>query len=110
MSKLEIIKAAKELISDPERWIQGANARNEQGLMVLAYAFDAVCWCADGALIKACGSVNTIPFWRLISDKPAFDVIEFNDNHTHAEVIALFDAAIARLELNQNLSLPQKEK
>lgn len=108
---VEVLKRARERISDPSRWTQAAMARTRGGNLALSDCFDAVCWCAVGAVHKECSPINfvteydsalrslaeTVRDWRWARD-PFFGVTNFNDTHTHAEVLALFDATIARLE------------
>jgi hypothetical protein len=99
MTDLEIIKGARELISDPERWGQGWYAHDKKGDWA-DFASDSACrWCAMGAIRKQANSGDDrdcLHLYRLLSGN--FSLNRFNDTHTHAEVIALFDAAIARLE------------
>jgi hypothetical protein len=101
MTPLETLKAARQLISDPAKWTQGAQSRDKLGH---PYAFDtdkAVCWCALGAIERVAGRYSSERFeasTKLRSISPKGLVIDFNDTHTHAEVLALFDAAIAELE------------
>lgn len=105
MNTIEVLKAARELISNPARWTQGAFAKDVIGKQV---AFDdpsAVCWCARGAMyVIGDRSGLATDGWRALraAIQGSLDsdlcVSSFNDSHTHAEVLALFDATIARLE------------
>ena len=102
MTTLDVLKAARELISDPARWTQGFFARDGAGMP--AYASDprATRWCLEGALIKFClGDASyaaALMVLRREQPVPQLPAYVYNDDHTHAEVLALFDAAIARLE------------
>lgn len=94
---LEIIAAARELISDPKRWTRGAYARNEQGAACGARNPAAVCWCASGALIKCGGGA---PFAGGISDAllellKRECIVHKNDDEGHASVLAAFDRVLA---------------
>ena len=102
MTPLETLKAARQLISDPAKWTQGVQARDEHGEQVPHSDRAAYCFCIMGA-------VNRVkPLWKKLDALLALSKItrrdfaasvpEFNDTHTHAEVLALFDAAIAELE------------
>jgi hypothetical protein len=97
MTPVEILKAARELIAKPERWTRGSAARNSSGEHVHARSDDATCWCAIGALVMVSAD-NPVPAERLLRsvlpDGPGF-ITSFNDSHDHAEVVALFDRAIA---------------
>ena len=99
MTPLETLKAARQLISDPAKWTQGWFAKNERGFTVSEDHPDACCWCALGAMRKVS------PSWKgyhqtaaILMNGSLLRVSDFNDTHTHAEVLALFDAAIAELE------------
>ena len=131
-STKEVLIEARELISDPEHWTQGAFAEHQDYDDDEIYfdetepnAPDACRWCASGAIAKIEDTDSPLwqdlePLaaelgWRLADqDNPylgsqpddewaqdrAIDVIaRFNDNPntTHADVLALFDRAIASL-------------
>lgn len=99
MTDLEIIKGARELISDPERWSQGWYAHDKKGNWT-DFSSDSACrWCAMGAIRKQTNGDDRDCLYLyelLVGDDGSLNV--FNDIHTHAEVVALFAAAIARLE------------
>lgn len=94
------LRGARDLISDPKRWIQGSYARNDAGLDTGARALDAVCWCADGALdAVACGVIYEAARTALFTTRAMpRGPIGFNDTHTHQEVLDAFDFAITQLE------------
>jgi hypothetical protein len=55
----------------------------------------AVCFCALGAIFRTQGShdqSDAVRFLESVVDD--MDVGEFNDSHTHKEILALFDRAI----------------
>lgn len=96
---LDILIKARELISDPERWTQGAYAKDSSGREV--YDSDAaVCWCGIGALRRVAGydylsRSKAIDFLHKTAREAGFDYFQdFNDSSTHAEVLAAFDRAI----------------
>lgn len=100
--KLHLLEIARAKISDPQNWTQGAEARDENGIAVLATRPNASCFCVLGACISACDGWLVAP--ALISELgtqigPGMSVVGFNDqpSTTHADVLALFDGAIARL-------------
>jgi hypothetical protein len=106
-STLQILKEARALISDPERWTQGEDARDEDGLPVHPDDSDAVCWCTLGALHRAAAGTDDFSVFREIQKaveafpgirSQAHYAAKFNDAHTHAEVLAMFDAAISAKE------------
>ena len=95
MDTLEILKAGRELISDPARWTQGAFARNETGESIFADE-GAIRFCSIGAISKVCGKRCVSKFACEVLG--GFNVALFNDTHTHAEVLAMWDRAIAAEE------------
>jgi hypothetical protein len=99
MTPLETLKAARDLISDPARWTQGAFARDATGAKSRLYLEQAVCFCAVGAIRRV--YVPPVAIGSLLKQLPkdCQTLGHFNDTHTHAEVLALFDAAIAELEV-----------
>lgn len=102
LSTLAVLKAARELISTPERWVQGPFAVDRQGLSVSPLSPDACAFCAIGATWRIAGTGD--------ADSGADRELDitlggqlangFNDaeGRTHAEVLDLFDRTIARLE------------
>lgn len=90
---VEVLQKARALISKPENWCQHVfKQRNNTG---------AMSYCAMGA-------VNEASRWHpeihpacvlALRDAGGFSPImtipRYNDTHTHAEVLALFDKAIA---------------
>jgi len=102
MTPLEVVTAARELLSDPARWTKGANARNEKGDGGGSGMEGAVCWCAVGALRHVSNDPNLEAVWEdayymLAEQTPRGEgVMAFNDGvlTTHADVLAMFDRAI----------------
>lgn len=96
MDDLTALRRARDLISDPARWTQGEFARDVEGVGVAPNSDKATCWCALGALRRVTRSFN-VP-WRLIGgiSQNHLYITDFNDGHTHVDVLAAFDAAIAR--------------
>lgn len=104
MSKIQILKAAKALIADPANWTQGVSARGKSGRQVNVDGRAAVCFCSIGAIKRVCidsgnfdNYYETVRFVNKIEGGDGFVV--FNDNHTHSEVMALWDRAIAAAEV-----------
>jgi hypothetical protein len=106
MNTVEILKAGRELISDPARWTQTTYARAENGEILFGDDPGAICWCSRGALQKVLNTHRSIPpKVGMALDAAArqlarrnVGVIEFNDSRTHAEVLAMWDRAIANAE------------
>lgn len=96
-----IILAAVALIENPEAWTQDAPARDKEGVSVDANSKQACRWCTLGAIDKVSYDYNS---WLeatrrvrevLRGDAPYISIAKFNDNHTHAEVLALLRKAAA---------------
>lgn len=101
MTPLETLRAARQLISDPAKWTQGDFARDSLGLCADPHGYKAVCFCARGAIQKITKEDDGPAEKALVDTCSVLHdmyVEEFNDTHTHAEILALFDAAIAELE------------
>jgi hypothetical protein len=98
----QTLKAARQLITDPAKWTQNAFARDKNGKMISPTNNGAVCFCALGAIRFVTKepkiTVADIFLNAVSNSKNGEDLDTFNDTHTHAEVLALFDAAIAELE------------
>ena len=107
MNTLELLKAARALIRDPKCWTVGAFARAADGGRVQAGDARAVSWCLAGALyhlgLFASEDRPGEAKKALVNALPGggTTLAEFNDSHTHPEVLAVYDAAIARLESAQ---------
>jgi len=96
MNERQILINAKKLIAKPENWMQGrygvpAPASLHGPKYVKLDAFGALCEAGKGQY-----GGFTERAWRYLGD--AIDgkcFIAYNDTHTHAEVLAGFDRAIA---------------
>jgi hypothetical protein len=100
MNTYETLKAAKDLIKDPAKWVQGQFEKTQED--------GTVCYCALGAISKVMGvsnSPNTLAATllrevelsavrKLGSREVWSSFAVFNDNHTHTEVMEAFDKAI----------------
>lgn len=98
---VKVLKAARELISDPARWTQFESARDEFGNPIPARDQKACSFCSVGAFSRVCMDFSfevrdaaEEAFYEAIGSS---SIATFNDSHTHPEVLAAFDAAIARL-------------
>ena len=102
MTPLETLKAARQLITDPAKWTQGTLARTKFQNTCQVQSKYAECFCAWGAVHRVSNGVENpevdTTLQGVCSKTSGMYVAAFNDTHTHAEVLALFDAAIAELE------------
>lgn len=100
----DVLKEAKALIIDPENWTQGCLYRNAIGDQLQNHEVDFACkFCTLGALIKAEGSIfgKARYFFGTVFDEFAEEpglISEFNDSHTHEEVMEMWDKVIAAAE------------
>jgi len=98
MTPLEALTAARERISTPERWTQGAEARDAEGNSVEPWGAKAVRWCMIGAIQHVSLIIIFRPFTLLVRaiGDPLADIAEWQDNpeRTHTDVLATFDRAI----------------
>jgi hypothetical protein len=101
MDTVEILEKARELISDESRWTRGWFAKTADGYRCNPLSLGAECFCALGALSKVMGTnygelTGKTATERLRSSLPSgCNITGFNDSATHAEVLDLFDRAIA---------------
>lgn len=97
---LVTLKAARELISDADRWTQGRCAKDIDGDRVDVRSSSAVCWCSIGAILKDSRFSYALAALAALSTTvgPSRNFAEYNDTHNHVEVLALWDKTIARLE------------
>lgn len=102
-----MLSAAKALIADEQHWTKGAMARDKDGALIAnPVNKEAVCWCSQGAIIKAYGDAGFhftdiligIDLMETVikSNTDFMNVIAFNDvgGRTHSEVLEMFDRTI----------------
>jgi hypothetical protein len=99
LTTLEILRAARAKIANPENWTQEAYARDSEGIPCDCLAPGAQKWCLFGAF-KAVApltpEVQQHETTRLLTAAAHTPFLaKFNDSHTHAEVLAIFDVAIS---------------
>jgi hypothetical protein len=91
VNELDVLRAARKRISQPKDWCQGSFGDLDH--------FDGRGpRCLVGALIEFDELSGTVVSTPALSAACPGGVIVFNDTHSHAEVLALLDDVIARLE------------
>lgn len=110
MSVLETLTKARDLLSDPNKWIKGGYARNDCGAVCDPMSPHARQFCMIGAVYAStahqpwmAGSVHCRLEAAVMRTKPRFSALAtFNDhpNTTHQDVLDIFSIAIAA-ELNR---------
>jgi len=107
MKPSEVLRAARAKIEKAENWTQGEYGRDARGRV--ADVMVACSRCSVGAVFAVCAEVRSAPetrAWNLLREQvPGYSeswvydpVVAFNDTHSHVEVLALFDRAIAAAE------------
>lgn len=113
-----VLLRAREIIAVPEHWTQFELAEDNFGFPVFPFDPDAYCFCLIGAIDRATAELTDFDFRKYdddpsvaisdIEDLPLAStairklhtlipglVSDFNDDHTHEEVIGLLDRALA---------------
>lgn len=107
MTPAELLRKARALLEMQNHWTKRAFALNAEGYVTDPTGNDAVCWCSVGAIRRVAGGAHRT---AVIESTNALTaclsgryISEFNDdpNTTHADVLAMFDRAIARAETKQ---------
>lgn len=105
MKPLTILRKARALLDDPQKWCQGAYARAPGGNPIGPETKGAVQWCAVGALRKVAGGPDADGIHEAVHELNASirspgEILSFNDadRRKHAQVLKVFDRAIERLE------------
>ena len=97
ITKQHLIEA-RSLIEKPESWTKGAFARDASGDKVTIASADATCFCLVGAIAR----VAILSPFRMTnflgpSNALVVNLINFNDSHTHGEVLARLDQLIENI-------------
>jgi len=99
VSVKQVLINARNLISDPCTWTQCSFAIDRRGVDVGINDSGACCFCAEGAVRKY---AKAFALRKACLDKVESYINDslwsFNDKHSHAEVIRLFDRAIAECD------------
>jgi hypothetical protein len=103
LNHLDVLKKAREVISDPAAWTQGSSARDEEGRSCSPDSYGAVCFCSIGACDLASKVLDAVDCYgtalgalRNFMSQKGYDryIADFNDRSNHAEVLAIFDETI----------------
>lgn len=101
-SPADILRAARELISTPEKWTQHDWARDRSGKATIYSSPDAACWCAMGAIRQVTGGYPGFSLAEDILEQAtrSNDIGAWNDRQgrTHKTILRAFDRAIALAE------------
>ncbi len=114
----DILTETRSILRDRTQWTTQAYARDAHGIACTAIDTNAVCWCTVGAIQKAAADKlgGGDDAWELADNVMAYvieqsgdsadpaiisyesQLADINDRHGHDMVLALLDAAIARIE------------
>jgi len=115
MNVLKLLEEGRAIIADPARWTQEAFARDAKGEGCWSTDKEAVRWCSVGVLNKVVFDAQE-PYpldgnlrceaEQMLSRASRVDgcnqsIAWFNDSRTHAEVLAVWDAAIAEARAHE---------
>lgn len=90
--------AARALIAEPNRWTRFKYAKRADGKEVQPGDPRAVCWCSMGALYSVHTSHEVTELARnTLRAAVGRGVASFNDSSVHADVLKMFDDAIASI-------------
>lgn len=96
MNTLEILTAARAKIADEKNWCQGEYARDVDGVSTGANNSEACSWCSFGSIASIVGGFKGVYTSSEFLEKfMGDDIAKYNDSHTHSEVLAAWDWAIA---------------
>lgn len=97
------LRAARELIADPEHWTQKRFACNKDGLTVNACSRSATRFCALGAVRRVgmpdeveCEAISRLN--SAAAELYLVSMVSVNDKRTHADVLKVYDRAIQLAE------------
>lgn len=93
----QLLIEGRAIISNPDNWVRLDFAKNAEGFAVDENDEGAVCFCSWGALSRAQGHFvdSNSSVLNTLSIAMGDSVANFNDTHTHEEVLAAWDKAIA---------------
>lgn len=95
------LRAARALISDPAKWIQGDSARDGGGYTVSPRSSGAVQFCAVGAMERVSFGEKSYGTLEHAAGLLGGFTTDYNDDptRTHDDVMWMFDLAIALEEV-----------
>ena len=102
-STVEILKAARERISDPERWIKGRLSDTlaycgDERWDDIARLQEGTCWCASGAIGAEAASPEGWEECCHAFKAANGGIASVNDRSSHPQILAAFDRAIELAE------------
>lgn len=102
----ETFLKVRNLLSDERRWTRDFSARDLDERSVHPRDPSAVCWCLQGAVLKASPPPRTVGWYRIqriASETYKLNPVQVNDRIGHAAVLKLLDLTIE--EVNRELKV-----
>ena len=101
MKTHEVLQKARDLLADRKHWAQNWFAYDKYGSRVGPTDKRATCWCSAGAICKVEGrddnqsrALDLLDEALLVHFNWGKGVPDYNDIHTHEQVLAVFSKAI----------------
>ena len=107
MDKIEYLKAARALITNPENFTTGDWARDVHGESVDVNDTEAICFCTLGAMRKISYTTpganmsvkyDAEQYLYNYASAHGMTIAAFNDTHGHTAVLDMFDTVIKHAE------------
>jgi hypothetical protein len=99
---LSLLKAGKAVIYKEKNFVKGYYAIDKDGLEVSSGSSSACKFCSMGALASVAVNDYLLPSAFKALVKVMGSISKYNDNHTHAEVLAKWDEAILNEQLKES--------
>ena len=105
--KIDVLKMARDFIQEPGAWVKGSHAQDDRGEEIAPEEPDAVCFCLEGAIIRALTELGEsaesselleMDAELMGDDGEYMTMWQDRAERTHAEVLARVDATLERLE------------
>jgi hypothetical protein len=94
---LDLLTRAQDLIRDPAHWHQGWFAVDADGRECPSDSKQAVCFCSIGAMARAKPETHQLTQLarKYLQEAIGLEqsIVDFNDTHTHDQVMAMWDRA-----------------
>jgi hypothetical protein len=103
MKASEILIKAKEVIVDPKNWIQRSYALDKDNNTLYGSDKNSICFCSIGAIQKVLGRNKLNKAENFLREAAGGNMVDYNDNHSHSEVMEVWDKAI-ELSLQNELN------
>ena len=106
--KIDVLTITRDLLQEPGAWVQGCHAQNDRGEEIAPEEPDAVCFCLEGAIIRALTKLGEsaesselleMDAELMGDDGEYMSMWQDRAERTHAEVLERVDATLERLRV-----------